>query len=405
MQELTPSLTDMTRRWLILAAGIAAQATTSSYLYGLPFLIPELQRGVGVSLTEAALLVSAPLLGLLLALIAWGAAADRYGERIVMTVGLAATGGLLLVSIALPGLVLFGAGLMLAGACAAAVNAASGRVVLGWFTAAERGLAMGIRQTAAPIGVGIAAATLPPIAHRWGFGPAVALPAVLCLMSAVLVLLVVIDPPRPPASAVQVGSPYRNTPATTLVRLHSASALLVVPQFVSATFAVTFLVSELGWSPVAAGQLVAVVQVVAAAGRIAAGVWSDRVGNRMGPMRIVAVLAMVAMLLWALGDVLAPWLAVAALVAALIASVTDNGLGFTATAELAGPFWAGRALGVQNTAQNIVGMAAAPAFGALITVLGYPVALTVAAVFPLVGAVLTPVAGERRLASASSARA
>ncbi len=388
----------MPGRWFILAVGIAAQATTSSFLYGLPFLIPELRRGVGVSLTEAGVLVSTPLLGLLLALIAWGAAADRHGERVVMAAGLAGTGGLLLASIALPGLVAFGAGLFLAGGCAASVNAASGRVVLGWFTAAERGLAMGIRQTAQPIGVGIAAATLPAIGHRWGFAPAVALPAVLCLVSAVLVLLVVIDPPRPPATAVATASPYRDEPASTLVRLHSASALLVAPQFVAATFAVTFLVSEHGWSPVAAGRLVAVVQVVGAAGRIAAGVWSDRVGNRMGPMRIVAVTAALTMVLWGVGG--PSWLSVAALVAALVVTVTDNGLGFTATAELAGPFWAGRALGVQNTAQNVVAMATAPVFGALITVLGYPAALVIAAVFPLAGAALTPVAGERRLSAA-----
>jgi sugar phosphate permease len=379
--------------------GIAAQASASSFLYGLPFLIPELQRSMGVSLTEAGVLVAAPLLGLLLALIAWGAAADRYGERVVMATGLAATGALLLVSLALPGLVAFGAGLFVAGACAASVNAASGRVVLGWFSASERGLAMGIRQTAQPIGVGIAAATLPAIGHRFGFAPALTLPAVLCLVTALLVLLVVVDPPRPERTAAAAASPYRDEPASTLVRLHSASALLVAPQFVAATFAVTFLVSEHGWTPVAAGQLVAVVQVVGAAGRIAAGVWSDRVGNRMGPMRIVAVVATLTMVAWGLGG--SSWLSVAALVAALVVTVTDNGLGFTATAELAGPFWAGRALGVQNTAQNIVAMGTAPVFGALITVLGYPVALVTAAVFPAVGAVLTPVAGERRLSVAS----
>lgn len=389
----------MPNRWLILAAGITAQATTSCFLYGLPFLIPELQRAAGVSLAEAGVLVSAPLLGLLLALIAWGAAADRYGERLVMASGLAATGGLLLVSLTLPGLVAFGAGLFVAGACAASVNAASGRVVLGWFAASERGLAMGIRQTAQPIGVGLAAASLPGLGQRWGFAPAVAMPAVLCLAAAVLVLLVVVDPPRPARSASADASPYRDEPATTLVRLHVASALLVAPQFVSATFAVTFLVSEHGWGAVEAGRLVAAVQVVGAAGRIVAGVWSDRVGNRMGPMRVVALLATLTMVLWGLGG--SSWLSVAGLVAALVVTVTDNGLGFTATAELAGPFWAGRALGVQNTGQNIVAMATAPVFGALITGLGYPVALVLAAAFPLCGAVLTPVAGERRLSAGS----
>jgi hypothetical protein len=39
-------------------------------------------------------------------------------------------------------------------------------------------------------------------------------------------------------------------------------------------------------------------------------------------------------------------------------------------------------------------MAAAPLFSMLITTLGYPLALVVAAVFPAAGAALTPVAGE-----------
>jgi sugar phosphate permease len=382
------------RRWFILAIGLIAQATTCSFLYGLPFLIPTLEADHGLSLTTASLLISAPLVGLLAALIAWGAAADRFGERIVMTIGLALTGVLLLASLALPGFVLFGAGLMLAGACAASVNAASGRVVLGWFSARERGLAMGIRQTAQPVGVGIGAASLPPLAASFGFATAVALPAVLCLMSAVLVWFVVVDPPRPARTVAAATSPYTGPSAKTLVRLHMASAMLVIPQFVSATFAVTYLVSSRGWSPIAAGQLVAVVQVVGAGGRILAGVWSDRAASRMRPMRLIAVFALATMVLWAVGDALDSWLAVVALVAALIVTVTDNGLGFTATAELAGPFWAGRALGVQNTGQNVAAMAAAPLFSTLITAFGYPVALLLAAVFPAAGAVMTPVAGE-----------
>jgi sugar phosphate permease len=382
------------RRWFILATGLTAQATTSSFLYGLPFLIPFLQTDHGLSLTSAGVLISAPLLGLLLSLIAWGAAADRFGERTVMATGLGLTGALLLVSLLLPGFVLLGLGLALAGAASASVNAASGRVVLGWFSARERGLAMGIRQTAQPLGVGIAAATLPPLAQHFGFATAVALPAVLCLASAALVWFVVVDPPRPPRTVAAAASPYKGPAATTLVRLHLASSMLVVPQFVSATFAVTYLVSARGWSPVAAGQLVAVVQVVGAAGRVLAGVWSDRAGSRMRPMRLIAIGALATMVLWAVGDVLESWLAVAALVAALVVSVTDNGLGFTGTAELAGPFWAGRALGVQNTAQNIAAMAAAPLFGALITAFGYPLALATAALFPAAGAALTPVAGE-----------
>jgi sugar phosphate permease len=41
------------------------------------------------------------------------------------------------------------------------VFAASGRLVLGWFGPGERGLAMGLRQTAQPLGTMLAAAILP----------------------------------------------------------------------------------------------------------------------------------------------------------------------------------------------------------------------------------------------------
>ena len=51
----------------------------------------------------------------------------------------------------------------LAGAAGASVYAASGRLILGWFAASQRGLAMGIRQSAQPLGVAVAAVTLPTL--------------------------------------------------------------------------------------------------------------------------------------------------------------------------------------------------------------------------------------------------
>ncbi|MDP9117159.1 MAG: MFS transporter, partial [Actinomycetota bacterium] len=71
------------RRWLILAVGTLCQAATCSFLYGIPMLVPALRSAEGLSLFGASVVVSAPIAGLLLTLIAWGAAADRYGERVV----------------------------------------------------------------------------------------------------------------------------------------------------------------------------------------------------------------------------------------------------------------------------------------------------------------------------------
>src|SRR5205823_3136291 len=143
----------------------------------------------------------------------------------------------------------------------------SGRVVMGWFAPSERGIAMGIRQTAQPLGVGVAALTLPPLAQRWGFSAAIVFLACLGLLVAALVAWLVIDPARPATTAGEAkpASPYRRP---TLWRLHGASALLVVPQFAVSAFAPVYLVSAQHWSPLAAGWFLGAVQVLGALGRM-----------------------------------------------------------------------------------------------------------------------------------------
>src|SRR5262249_29080665 len=83
------------RRWLTLAAGTIALTAGCTFQYGLAYLIPAL-RARGLSLEEAGVLVACPTAGLLLTLVAWGAAADRFGERLVLASGLAAAGVILL---------------------------------------------------------------------------------------------------------------------------------------------------------------------------------------------------------------------------------------------------------------------------------------------------------------------
>lgn len=383
--------TSRARRRRILALGVLAQAASSSFLYGIPFLVPAMRQARHLSLAQAEAVVAGPTVGLLLTLIAWGALADRYGERVVMVTGLALTAGLVAAArtwaSGLGALVVM---LALAGAAGASVNAASGRMVMGWFAAHERGFAMGIRQTAQPLGVGIAAISLPVLATQVGFRDALLLPAGLCALAALLVGAFTADPPRPPRpeGAPKPGSPYR---ASTLWRVHAASALLVLPQFAIAAFALEYLVSVRAWAAAAAGGFMAAVQVLGALGRIGSGFWSDRVGSRLRPMRHLAVGSAGVLLLFALGDAAVPWLAVVAIALGAVVTVADNGLGFTATAELAGPEWAGHALGVQNTGQNIVAALTPPLLGLVIGTSSYAVGFACAAAFPLAAILVTPV--------------
>jgi sugar phosphate permease len=391
---------------VVLFAGMFAMTAGCTFQYGLAYLIPVF-RAEGLSLEQAGILVACPTAGLLLTLVAWGAAADRWGERLVLGVGLALAGAILLAGTTVHGTAALGACLAAAGAAGASVYAASGRLILGWFPARQRGLAMGIRQSAQPLGVAVAALALPTIGAH-GRAAALAFLGTFCLAAAVLVVAAVRDPARPPRHAQpQCSSPYRagagqtrpNPASTVLWRIHAASALLVVPQFAVATFALVFLVEVHGLEPVTAGRLLAIAQACGAFSRLGAGVWSDRVGSRMRPMRALALATAVIVAALAAGAaVRAPW-AVAALFAAVIVSVSTNGLAFTAVAEHAGPSWAGRALGIQNTGQNALAAATPPVLAAVIGAVGYAAAFGMVAVFPLTAAALVPVSGERRAAA------
>ncbi|MEP6853143.1 MAG: MFS transporter [bacterium] len=391
------------RRWLILALGVAAQTSTCVFLYGLPALLPLLHstdavRSGGLSLARAGVVVAAPSAGLLATLIAWGAAADRFGERRVIVIGLAGAAAAIAVAASvssLPALLLW---LVIAGAAAASVNAASGRLVLGWFAREQRGLAMGIRQTAQPLGVAVAALVLPSVGERAGFAAALAVPAALCAICAVLVWSFAADPQHEVdsqgAGAGRSRSPYRES---VLWRIHLASAALVVPQFTVSAFTVAYLVAQRDWSPVAAGRAVFVMQVAGAAGRIGAGVWSDQVGSRLRPMRTLAVASALIMAAVAALDRLASPLVILALGLATVITVADNGLAFTAVAEVAGSRWAGRALGAQNTGQNLAAAATPAVLGAVLQAHGYVAGFAAAAVVPVVAIAVTPVRrAERR---------
>lgn len=355
-------------------------------------ILPQLRHDDHLSLAAAGWVVAAPSIGLLATLILWGAAADRRGERGVMALGLALAGLFLVAAATVHGTLPRFVFLALAGAGGASVNAASGRVVLGWFAAHERGTAMGVRQTAQPLGVALAAVTFPPVADAAGVAWALVVPALLSLLISGLVLAFVVDPPRDTiAAGIRTGSPYR---VSTLWRLHASSALLVIPQFAISAFSMEFLVTQRGWSPADAGRLLFGFQILGAVGRLVAGRWSDVAGSRLRPMRLIAVAAAATMLAIGWGAGTGSVLAVVAVGIGTVVTVADNGLGFTAVAELAGSQWAGRAMGVQNTGQNITASLTPPLLGALIAGSSFATGFAVVAAFPILAMLAMPIAAE-----------
>ncbi|MFF1572902.1 MFS transporter [Leifsonia sp. NPDC058292] len=379
----------------MLSFGVIAQASSTVFVSTPAFLIPLLHTERGLSLGQAGLLASAPTLGLVITLIAWGALTDRIGERWVIASGLAITAIAAFAAMFASDYISLGALFLIGGMASASPNAASGRVVIGWFPKERRGLAMGIRQMCQPLGVAVAALTIPQLAASGGIAAALVVPAVLCAVSAVLCALGIVDPPRPPrrvdggdAHPQAAWHPYRSS--SLLWRIHVVSMLLVIPQFTISTFGLVWLVTELHASPLAAGLVIGASQFAGALGRIGVGLLSDRVGSHLRPLRWVSVVAVAVMLLMSAAGALGMAWAAAILIVAAIVTVADNGLAYTSVAEIAGPFWSGRALGAQNTGQFLAASVVGPAVGGLVTLVGFPFAFAIVALAPAIATPLVP---------------
>lgn len=371
----------------MLLVSQTASLSANVFINGVAFLIPSLAHR-GASLSEAALLASMPSFGMMLTLIAWGYLLDRIGERTVLTLGLALTAAAGFAAASVHSTLAMGTFLVLGGMSAASCITASGRLVTGWFAAHQRALVMGIRQTAQPLGIALAALVIPELAKR-NLSVALLFPATLCAVAAAASVCGVADPPRPERDDVTVREVAHLYRGTALYRIHLASALLMVPQPVVLTFMLVWFMGEHHLSMAWAGAMVGLSQLLGAFGRIAAGRWADRIGSRIRPLRIIAVFTSVVMFVLAITDHVGWGVAVAVMVVAS-AITGDNGLPFTTIPEIAGPFWSGWALAKQNTFERFVVAVAPPAFAELIMSAGFPLAWAVCGLFPLAALPLLP---------------
>jgi len=369
-------------RWTILALGTGAQTAYSAVFLGIPVLAPALQKEYDLDLTHVGLAIAAANAGSVFTLLAWGLLADRVGERVVLSVGLTGCGAGLLVAAFAPSFGVLVIALTLGGASGASVNAASGRAVMSWFGREERGFALGIRQTALPIGGLLAAVLLPPIAAAGGLRAGLVALAAGCLVAAVAGITGLREAPHEEGELTEIGHPVRDP---RMWQLSVGSGLILAAQVSILSFLILFLHGERGLSTAAAAGVFAVIQALGAGARIVTGRWSDRLSARIAPLRRLALglavtLAAAAALLSAPLQVLIPVFVIAGAL-----SLSWNGLSFTAAAELAGRRRAGAAIGFQQTALAITSAVAPPAFAAVVEAGSWSLAYGLAAAMPIAG--------------------
>jgi sugar phosphate permease len=373
-------------RWTILGAGVVAQASFSAIFFGLPALAPTVRAQYELSLPEVGLVLASLNVGLLSTLLLWGIVADRIGERTVLAVGLVGCAGALVLVATTSSLAGLVAGLAAAGALGGGTQTASGRAVMSWFEPEERGLALGIRQTAVPLGGAIAAVALPRLAQDSGLDTAFQALAAGCVFAALVCAALVRR--EPSADEAHPGQPLRDP---RIWRLCLGSTFYVATQISLLGFLVLFLHDERGVSATAGATALAVTQALGGVARIGVGRWSDRRGERIALLLRLGLLLVGATVVTALLLTASLWLLLPALVVAGTLSLAWNGLSFTATAEIAGRSRAGAAIGLQQSFLAAGSIVAPIFFSAVVHATSWRIAFGLAAVSPLVGyAVLSP---------------
>src|SRR5205814_593909 len=260
-------------RWTVLAAGTFAQASFSASSVGLPALAPALKSHYGLTLGETGVVLAATGIGMLFTLLPWGLVADRIDERWVIATGLTAAAGALAIASTTGSFGAVTAALIATGALGASVNAASGRAIMAWFPASELGLALGVRQTAIPIGGALGAVVLPTLASAGGTHAAFLFLAGSCATGAAVAATFVRGGRKtePDLEIEDIASPLRD-PHMWLLGL--GTGLYLVAQIGITGFVVLFLHDERhihrAWIVLAA------IYVLATAARIGSGLISDR---------------------------------------------------------------------------------------------------------------------------------
>ena len=313
-----------------------------------------------------------------------GLLADRIGERAVLASGLGICGILVAVAGWTHSFVALVLLLALAGGMGASVNAASGRAVMQWFAAEQRGFALGLRQTAIPLGGALAAVALPLINGAGGLKASFVFLGALCLAAAVTAAVAVREAAGgdPELAPEDVEWTLRDS---RLWILCTGSGLYLFAQISLTTFLVLFLHDAHGLSQGAAAAALGVLQVGAILTRISAGRISDSMQARVRPLRWIGLASCAGVLLTAVLADAPVVLIVPAMVVAGAISMAWNGLSVTAAAELAGRARSGAAIGFQQTTLAVIGVLVPAGFAGVVEASSWRTGFLLASIGPLAG--------------------
>jgi len=312
-------------RWVVLGIATFTQATSCFFVQGIGALSLVFRHTLGLSTVQLGLLLSAsqlvPLIGLFIA----GELLDRYGERWVVGAGgyvVSAGLGLGCLASGYPTLLI---ALLIVGAGYSTAQPGGSKSVAGWFSPAQRGLAMGIRQAGLPLGGALAAAVLPALAQDLGWRAAFAVGGLVAFVGASVFTGLYRQPPdaaASPPSHPQAGESRPGPISAITDRLRSLREPAMIRLLISGTclvsvhsgitlLAVLYLHTKSAVGAGSAALTLVGIQAAGGLGRITLAAWSDHHPSgryRTVTASMVAVAVGMAVLMTPAGRT--PWIAI-----------------------------------------------------------------------------------------------
>jgi MFS family permease len=359
----------------LLAETTAIQAVGTMAVLVVPTIAPKIAETVGVPAGRVGYQISLLYLAAMFGSLAAGALVARLGPcrtgQVAMM--LTAAGSALIAGGTLAALLI---GSLVIGAAYGAINPASSDLLMRNVPSVRRNLFFSIKQTGVPLG-GMAIGLLAPTAAlRLGWS------APLWIIAAAAVLLALASQPhraawdahRDPSTKLS-GFSFAGFRAVArnraLLGLASASLCFSAIQLCLLAFLVVLLVEELKFGLVAAGAILAAVQVVGALGRILWGIVADRLRNGFAVLLGLALLmAAASAVVIGLSPAWPEFLVVALLQLFGISAVGWNGVFLSEIARLSPPRAIGSTTGAAMFLTFMGVVAGPPVFAAVQTLLG-----------------------------------
>ncbi|MBE0599560.1 MAG: YbfB/YjiJ family MFS transporter [Desulfuromonadales bacterium] len=292
--------------WVIIAAGVVNLfACLGLGRFALGMLLPSMRQGLSLSYAELGLIGTGNFVGYLAGVVICGTLVRRLGARRVIFFGLLAVGSSMLLVSLMDHYLAILACYLVTGIGSGLANVAMMGLVAPWFAPRWRGRAAGLMVAGNGLGIMLSGTLIPLLAAQeggvgwrhgwWWMGSLVLVSALLCgalLRNDPAALRLSPLGSRPtadygPASlATATEAPLR---WTLIAHLGAIYLLFGFTYVIYATFIVTTLVQELGYSQAAAGTLWVWVGFFSLFSGPVFGGLSDRLGRRWGMLLVFAL--------------------------------------------------------------------------------------------------------------------